>query len=177
MTTDDDPPRYDPSRSAGGPPERRYRGLVLVAGAIIVARVAASVANGGRRGFNCEEAHLVPHRGQWLPFGEQPLGDPRFPALTVSEAECEDQWFTSAADFETRYYELTVDRAGRAIRQDDSEGLEAALEALARLPGDADGALAGQYRRIVESQLQADVEQALELRERALRRIEQARQL
>ncbi len=155
--------------------QRRHRAWVLAAGAVLLAVAAGTVANIGRRSLECIDATLVPHRGQWLPLGAEPLADARFPPLSVTDGECEDESFSSASDFETRYYEIAMGRAGEAIRTEDSAGLEAAVDALARLPRDADGVLARQYTKLVESLLQADVELALERREHALRRIEQAR--
>jgi hypothetical protein len=175
-------PRFEPGGRTPGPlGERRIRLLALAAGALVLALVASSVANAGRASLRCVDGQLVAYRGSLLPVGEEPLDDPTLPPLPVPAAACEDEELPGLAELRARHRELTRGRVGDALRSEDRVAIESTVEALDAMadPAAADDgteSVLRDRRELLESAVEAKVEDARAAHRDALRWIERARQ-
>jgi hypothetical protein len=172
-------PRFDPgARAPGLSFERRGRLLVLAAGAMVLAVVASSVANAGRASLRCVDGQLVAHRGALMPAGEEPLDDPSLPPLSVPPGTCEDEELTGLSELRDRYREIARTRMDEAMRSEDRRAIESTMDALDAMvepsPGGDEDVLE-QRRDLLESIVDAKVEEALARQQDALRWIERAR--
>lgn len=172
-------PRFEPSGRAPGPlGERRVRLLALAAGALVLAIVASSVANRLRVGLRCVDGRLVAYQGSLLPAGEEPLDDPSLPPVPVPALACEDEDLDGMDELRTRHRELTRGRIDEALRSDDRVALESTVAAIDAMTDPAVESDAEQdaLRELLESAVEAKVQQARTAHQDALRWIERARQ-
>lgn len=172
------PPRFDPgARALGQLIERRGRLLVLAAGALLLALGASSVANNGRMSLRCVDGQLVAFRGVLMPAGEEPLDDPTLPPLPVPAAACEDEELESLDTLRARHRELAHGRMDEAMLSEDRMAMEStmeALDAMAETPESASDAERERKRKVLESVVDAKVEEARASQQEALRWIERA---
>jgi hypothetical protein len=152
---------------------------MLATGALVLALVASSVANAGRASLRCVDGQLLAFRGSLMPAGEEPLDDPSLPPLPVPSAACEDEELEDLAALRARHREIARSRVDEVMRSEDRLAIESTMEALDAMAepaaGDEGEEVLHERRALLQSIVDAKVQEARDAQQDALRWIERAR--
>jgi hypothetical protein len=154
----------------------------VVLAVLAVGSVAASaVANTGRFALVCVDGKMEARRGSLLPGRMKPLPDPLFVPLTVPPALCRNSEHGSRRALERAYIETAIASVDAAIAAGSAEDLQRSLASLELMLGSAGehletSGLERRRRALLLARLRSEVEQARTARQRAMSRIEQARE-
>lgn len=158
-----------------------WRLVGLVGALLLFVAAAAAAANAGRFGLRCIDGKIEARRGTVVPGRMTRLRDPLFVPLTVPPALCRDTDFGSRGALERAYVEAALASVDAAIAAGSDEDLQRSLASLELLLGAASdridtSGLERRRRALLIARLRAEVEQARTARQRAMSRIEQARE-